>query len=917
MRILIISDQNIEAGKLRLFFSRYGQCDIAPGGKAGVEMYKKAYDAGNPYKFVNVEMDMADIKGIQAADAIRRWEVDNTVKPVSRILLILSEVDGNRLGAALESRKINSLIKPYDRKKLETVVAELNLEKETATPSAAAKEIQRQQAQLSPEEIARRALEEKRIQAILQKISQLVTDEEKFQGIEPRQMVEELVKEGGKQAELLFSQFITSPKLPMTTRMELVRSAGYLKSPLFLVPLNRVVEAEENIRIVEVALVSISRYNDQRALALLNNALKKIKNPMLLSTLRRQIARIKEDKPVLAILPRFLQSHKNPKNLRISLDILKKIVTPEDSGLFLNYMKSGNEIIEDATFELLCNTADNTIKTQLFNFFEDRIQRIPCLKEKECYDLYIMMIHMCSYYFRFPELIDEQLNELKDIYALIPDIRARQLIASVMCRSQLSDALLFIKKIYTEEEQLKESIIENLSGNRKAVDFLFEKYHSGQELQEKVVRSLLQSDEGLQYFIKNYFTFDIDKQEMIIRNLTFSTSPFLVAFIRKVFESSLYSVKVYLMGILREHFMFMFRDTLFHPDNQREFMFMGSEYYNTIVHLFPIKTIKYFLRKIAFEDISTTKIKKFLAYVQMINALEPVLDFSDPRLVNGLFSRIFKINNAELNTHFFNSLENIKALDYKSFKYLIEAANTFGNERGAAISENEKGAIQKLKQRLRDEFSDMSEMEQFHKELQQIFMNSPIELESLDKLIRSNHMAAALNIERLSRYLAGRLKAAEFFTDDDRQSFFMRFPIITRFIEHLWKQGFNTRQEWDQITLTGDLWKNCTEDLRIILSFKNRRLSALLRDQLEEVFPQFQVLTDQEKLTDHDIFVCDTDVLKEYSRTQSMTNRKIYLYLEHRADFAQYRDLNPKAFMKPISGHRLVKMILKELYLHK
>ena len=72
-------------------------------------------------------------------------------------------------------------------------------------------------------------------------------------------------------------QLMTSAKIPLHSRMELIRCAGYIRSPLFLVPLNRVLDGEDNIRMVEGALISIARYNDQRALNILNNALKKIK----------------------------------------------------------------------------------------------------------------------------------------------------------------------------------------------------------------------------------------------------------------------------------------------------------------------------------------------------------------------------------------------------------------------------------------------------------------------------------------------------------------------------------------------------------------------------------------------------------------------------------------------------------------
>lgn len=915
MKILIVNHQDIETGKLKLFFSKYGTCEIASSGKAALEMFARAYQQKARYSFLNISMELPDVKGKQVVEAIRKWENDNKIQPQVKIMMELSEKDLAAFGAALEAKGVRCLTKPYNRKSLEAVLAAFKISKQAA-PSA-----QPSKPAAAPPRPKVKTEEEKREEELLEKISRkinaLVVNEEKFQGIEARQMLESLVKQGGKQAELLVSQHMTSPNLALSVRMELVRSAGYIKSPLFLVPLNRVVEAEENIRMVESALISISRYNDQRALNLLNNALKKLKNPMLLNTLRRQIAKIKEDKPILAILPRFLQSHKNPRNLRVSLDILKKIVTPEDTKLFLNYLKSGNEVIEDATFELLCYTADASHQTQLFNFFEDRIQRFPCLKEKECYDVYVMVMHVAAYYSRFPQLVDQRIADLKEFYEIIPDIRARQLIVSILCRSQLSDALNFIKKVYNEEEDLKETIIEKLSGNQQAVDFLFEKYHAGQELKETVIRSLLKSDEGLQYFIKHFFSFDIDKQEMVIRNLVFSPHPFLIDFMKKIFDTQLYSLKLYLMGVLRENYLFPFKDILFHPDNEREFMFMGKDFFKTIVRLFPITSVKTFFKKIAFDDISATKIKKFLEFIQGICVVEPVLDFTDAKLVNGLFLKIFKINNAELNAAFFATFENVKALDLRSYKFLLDAASKFSHERGAMITENEKGAINKMKNRFREQFPDIRDVENLPKELQQIFLNKPINVVSLEKLIRTNHMAVSLSIERFCRYLAGRFKTAEYIPNDERQVFFMKFPLIAKYVEYLWSKGVTDAEEWSKIQVTGELFKEFPMVQRIVISFTSKKLTALFRDQLIEVFRYIPITLDADKLRENDILLCDVDRLKEYMKNYSMTGRRILLYLEHRGDYAAFRDFNPKAFMDPVSTHRVIRMILKMLYLVK
>jgi hypothetical protein len=73
----------------------------------------------------------------------------------------------------------------------------------------------------------------------------------------------------------------------------------------------------------------------------------------------------------------------------------------------------------------------------------------------------------------------------------------------------------------------------------------------------------------------------------------------------------------------------------------------------------------------------------------------------------------------------------------------------------------------------------------------------------------------------------------------------------------------------------------------------------------------------EEKLQDNDILVCDPASLKNYIDKKAISKHRILLYLENRTEYAQFRTYNPRAFMKPFSSYRAVKMLLQELYLTK
>jgi CheY-like chemotaxis protein len=913
MKILIVNSDAIEAGKIKLVLSRYGDCEIVPGGKEAVDAFAASHQQAAPLGFISLETDMDGMKGNEAAEAIRKWETDNQKDPKVKILLTISEAARQTLGPPLEALDVRFLIKPYNRKTLEAALNGLGLKKSPVKKAAAPA---KPKAAVPPPPAVKKPRDPE-VDLTLRKITTLAIDPEKLQGGDARIELESLVKKGAKEAELLMGQLMTSPKVPLQSRMELARCAGYIRSPLFLVPLNRVLDSEDNIRMVEVALVSISRYNDQRALNILNNALKKIKNPMLLNTVRQQIGKIKQDKPVLALLPRFLSSHKSMKNFRVTLNILKNIMSPEDTPLFLNYLKSGNATIEEGTFELLCYAGDKSIKAAIFDFFRDRLPKIKCLGQPNCDELFRLVSNQNYYLVKNPSLLEEQIPRLIELYPSAKDSRAKQALIAILCKSGKPETLEFIKSIYSQEESYRQWIIEKLSGNNAALDFLFEKYNEGKELLEPIITTLLKSDRGLHYFIEHFFSFELDRQEVIVKNLTFADQPFFIDFIRKIYDTKLYSLKSHLMTVIRDNYLFDFKDILYDPANQREFMFMGKVYLETITRLFPLTSIKMLFEKIAYEDISINKMKTYLGWIMHITAVELVFHFTNGKLAVDLFNRIMKSNNIELSVLFFKSFENMKILQLPTYKFLLDAANTFTANRGANITEKEKGIVTKLKQRLRDQFPDIRESQNMPKELRNIFLNKPIETEQLEKFIKTNQMGISLNIEKMCVYMAGRLKNAEYISDDDRQVFLMQFPMIAKFMDFLRSKGMDQKQDWENIKNTGKLLKHFAKDLRVIIAFKNKHITAILRDQLITAIPEFQILMNEETLQENDILVCDPEALKNYINKKAISKHRVFLYLENRSEYAQFRAINPKAFMKPFSAYRVVKMLMQELYLAK
>ncbi|MCP5106018.1 MAG: hypothetical protein GY950_21720, partial [bacterium] len=341
---------------------------------------------------------------------------------------------------------------------------------------------------------------------LLEKIESLIYSADKFNEMSFRLVLEGLVNKGGEEAEYLLVRYISSKELDTQTRINIIRVVGYVQSTHFLIPLKKVIDIEDNIHLKKEAVISVSKYNDRRALNILNYALSNIKNTLLLETINNEISKIKRNNPVFALLPRFLDGEKNPKNFEVTLGILKRILTPNDAAMFASYLNCGKSVIEKGAFEILCYAADMEQQPVILRFFQDQFNQLSCIGEPECEALYTMTITLKRYFLRFPSLIEGNLDNLGTQLYYVHDRRIRGLFISILCQSQQPPAIAFVNKVYDSDSALRDSIIMEYSGNEAAADLLFDKYRSDEGLLKGLlIKSLLNTKKGIAYFYENFF----------------------------------------------------------------------------------------------------------------------------------------------------------------------------------------------------------------------------------------------------------------------------------------------------------------------------------------------------------------------------------------------------------------------------
>jgi hypothetical protein len=209
------------------------------------------------------------------------------------------------------------------------------------------------------------------IDSVLGQIDDLVRSSGDSGGMAFRLRLEELVRKGGRDTENAIVHYITGSYVSVATRMNLVRMAGYIGSDAFLLPLQKVIDMGEDDLLREEAIISVAKYNDRRALDILQAALKKSRKPQLQETLTRAIGRIKENNPFLNMLPRFLLGNKNRDLFQITLKVFKKILSPADARTFIAYLHHGDQLVGEGSFEILCFRGDEAVYFFVAEYFRE------------------------------------------------------------------------------------------------------------------------------------------------------------------------------------------------------------------------------------------------------------------------------------------------------------------------------------------------------------------------------------------------------------------------------------------------------------------------------------------------------------------------------------------------------------------
>jgi len=221
------------------------------------------------------------------------------------------------------------------------------------------------------------------INSFLERIDELVNRAVNPDDRDFRLQLESLVTQGGRGTENAIAHYITGTYIGIPTRINLIRMAGYIRSAAFLVPLKNVIDMGEDDLLREEAVFSVSKYDDRRAMDILERALEKNKNKRLQAAITQAIERIKNNNPFFAMLPRFLLGSKNRELFQVTLKVFKKILGPAEAKGFLAYLHHGDPVVAEGAFEILCFRGDEAVFYFIAEFFREQSRLLLRVAEHE------------------------------------------------------------------------------------------------------------------------------------------------------------------------------------------------------------------------------------------------------------------------------------------------------------------------------------------------------------------------------------------------------------------------------------------------------------------------------------------------------------------------------------------------------
>ncbi len=136
MKCLIVEDDFTARKLMQIYLSEFGECFVAVNGKEAVQAVTQAFDEGEPYDLIALDIMMPEMDGIEALKAIRNLEKERGITGLDTVKVIMTTAKGQSqdIFEAFNTGCEAYLIKPIRKPDLVDEIRKLGLLTESARP---------------------------------------------------------------------------------------------------------------------------------------------------------------------------------------------------------------------------------------------------------------------------------------------------------------------------------------------------------------------------------------------------------------------------------------------------------------------------------------------------------------------------------------------------------------------------------------------------------------------------------------------------------------------------------------------------------------------------------------------------------------------------------------------------------------
>ncbi|MEI6388420.1 MAG: response regulator [Spirochaetota bacterium] len=129
LRMLIVEDDYLTQQVLQPMVSGYGTIETAIDGYLAAEKIERAYEEGQPYDLVFMDIRLSGLNGLEACGKIRDYERSCGVpdQDACKILMTTGMSDPHFVLESFKQGCDGFLLKPYSREELAAAIAKLGL----------------------------------------------------------------------------------------------------------------------------------------------------------------------------------------------------------------------------------------------------------------------------------------------------------------------------------------------------------------------------------------------------------------------------------------------------------------------------------------------------------------------------------------------------------------------------------------------------------------------------------------------------------------------------------------------------------------------------------------------------------------------------------------------------------------------